>query len=245
MPRPSGITDVKSKSVQQRRDILVVEDDEKARRYLAALLEANGYRVVEVTSGDTAIQMVAETAPDLMVLNPEVAGLDGLEVIGRIREWSLIPIFVVSSNDAEQSKVEALDRGADDYLTKPFGAKELLARMRVALRHADRIADDAPSAFVHGELRVDFAQRRVQIDGEQIELTPTEYKLLITLVRNAGRVLTHRQILEEVWGPECVGRDHYVRVYMAHLRRKLEDDPAEPQYIKTETGVGYRLRTQD
>lgn len=223
--------------------ILIVEDDPKMRRFLSNLLESNEYRVVEASSGEEGLQYAAEEDPDLILLDVRLPDVGGREVIARLREWTDTPVVVVSGLDSEESKVTILDAGADDYLTKPFGARELLARIRVGLRHARKVSpkDDEP-VFVNGDLRVDRAARRVFLGDQEVDLTPTEYRLLSTMIQHKGRVLTHRQILETVWGPDCVGRDHYVRVYMAHLRRKLEDDPAQPHYIVTETGVGYRLR---
>ncbi len=223
--------------------ILIIEDDPKMRRFLRTLLESNDYQAIEAETGEEGIQRAAEHNPDLILLDVRLPDIRGEEVLARLREWTHTPVVVVSGLDSEDSKVTILDAGADDYLTKPFGAQELLARIRVGLRHAEQVApDDEDAVFNNGELVVDRVARRVYVSDEEIDLTPTEYRLLLTLVKNVGRVLTHRQILEEVWGPDCVGRDHYVRVYMAHLRRKLEDDPAQPRYIVTETGVGYRLR---
>lgn len=223
--------------------ILIIEDDPKMRRFLRTLLESNDYQTLEAETGEEGVQRAAEHSPDLILLDVRLPDIRGEEVLSRLREWTHTPVVVVSGLDSEDSKVTILDAGADDYLTKPFGAQELLARIRVGLRHAEQVApDDEDAVFENGELRVDRVARRVFVGEEEIDLTPTEYRLLLTLVKNVGRVLTHRQILEEVWGPDCVGRDHYVRVYMAHLRRKLEDDPAQPRYIVTETGVGYRLR---
>jgi two-component system, OmpR family, KDP operon response regulator KdpE len=222
--------------------ILIIEDDPKMRRFLRTLLESNDYKVLEAATGEEGIQQAAEHNPDLMLLDVRLPDIDGEVVIDRLREWTHTPVVVVSGLDTEESKVTILDAGANDYLTKPFGAQELLARIRVGLRHAEQVApDDEDAVFVNGDLRVDRVARRVFVGERELDLTPTEYRLLLTLISNVGRVLTHRQILEEVWGPDCVGRDHYVRVYMAHLRRKLEDDPSQPRYIVTETGVGYRL----
>lgn len=229
--------------MDQNPVILLVEDDSKMRHFLRSLLERNDYRVIEAPTGQAGIEMTDEHTPDLVLLDVGLPDIDGREVVGRLREWTNTPILMVSGRDTEESKVALLDAGANDYLTKPFGAKELLARVRVGLRHAEQLADgEQKGEFNSGQLRVDRVTRRVMMDGEEVDLTPTEYSLLLTLVRNVDRVVTHREILEEVWGPDCVGRDHYVRVYMAHLRRKLEVDPSHPEYIVTETGVGYRLR---
>ncbi|MFP4600181.1 MAG: response regulator [Persicimonas sp.] len=223
--------------------ILIIEDDPKMRRFLTTLLESNDYQTIEAETGEEGVQLVAERNPDLILLDVRLPDISGEVVIERLREWTHTPVVVVSGLDSEDSKVTILDAGADDYLTKPFGAQELLARIRVGLRHAEQVApDDENSVFTTADLRVDRVARRVFVGDKEVDLTPTEYRLLLTLIKHVGRVLTHRQILEEVWGPDCVGRDHYVRVYMAHLRRKLEDDPSQPHYIITETGVGYRLR---
>ncbi len=215
------------------------------RRFLLALVEGHGLRVIEAATGREGISLAASHNPDVVLLDLGLPDLDGLEVTSRIREWTQTPIIVLSARGMEQDKIEALDRGADDYLTKPFGAGELLARLRVALRHARRNVDDATSSTVElGELTVDLAARRVVVRGDEVHLTPLQYKLLTTLVEHAGRVLTHRQILKRVWGRNSAGHEHYVRVYMAQLRRKIEQDPAQPRYILTETGVGYRFRAE-
>ncbi|MCA9715185.1 MAG: response regulator [Myxococcales bacterium] len=228
-----------------KETVLIVEDELPMRRFLVALVEGHGLRVVEASTGQEGITLAASHNPDVILLDLGLPDVDGLEVTSRIREWTRTPIIVLSARGMEQDKIEALDRGADDYLTKPFGAGELLARLRVALRHT-RLQTSEPdeSAFTLGDLEVDLAKRRVAVGGEEVHLTPLQYKLLATLVRHAGRVLTHRQILKQVWGHDSAGQEHYVRVYMAQLRRKLERDPAQPRYILTETGVGYRLRAE-
>ncbi len=225
--------------------VLVIEDELPMRRFLNALVEGHGLRVIEAATGREGISLAASHNPDVILLDLGLPDLDGLEVTSRIREWSQTPIIVLSARGMEEDKIDALDRGADDYLTKPFGAGELLARLRVALRHS-RLKSSGPpqSAFTLGELEVDLAARRVLVAGEEVHLTPLQYKLLATLVQHAGRVLTHRQILKRVWGHDSAGQEHYVRVYMAQLRRKIERDPAQPRYILTETGVGYRLRAE-
>ena len=225
--------------------ILIIEDDEQMRSFLRALLSGHSYRLVEATSGAEGITQAAMHNPDVVLLDLGLPDMDGLTVCERLREWTQIPIIVLSARGMEQDKIEALDLGADDYLTKPFGAGELLARLRVALRHMAQIGgDDGDPQFALGDLHVDMASRRVTVDGADVHLTPIEYKLLCTLVRHAGKVLTHRQILKEVWGPPYTSQTHYVRVYMAQLRRKIEVDPSEPLYIITETGIGYRLRDE-
>ncbi|MCM2258688.1 MAG: response regulator [Vicinamibacteria bacterium] len=221
--------------------VLVVEDEPQVLRFLRASLGAHGYRLVEATCGEEALREAATRAPDVVLLDLGLPDLDGVEVARRLREWSAVPIVVLSARGQERDKIEALDAGADDYLTKPFGVGELLARLRVALRHAARgTAGDEPCVEV-GELRIDLAARRVFVGGEEARLTRTEYNLLALLARHVGKVLTHRQLLKEVWGPGAVAQSHYLRVYMGQLRHKLERDPARPRYLLTETGVGYRL----
>jgi two-component system KDP operon response regulator KdpE len=223
--------------------VLVVEDEAQMSRFLRATLPSQGYRIVEATTGKQALVEVATRAPDLILLDLGLPDLDGVEVTRRLREWTATPIIVLSARGQENDKIEALDAGADDYLTKPFAAGELLARMRVALRNAARGPGGIEPVFETGELSVDLGARRVFVGDREVRLTRTEYNLLAMLVRNAGKVVTHRQLLKEVWGPGSVDQSHYVRVYMAQLRHKLEADPARPRYLVTETGVGYRLRT--
>jgi two-component system KDP operon response regulator KdpE len=223
------------------RLVLVVEDEPPVLRFLRATLAANGYRVVEANTGAMALVEAATRSPDLVLLDLGLPDLDGMEVTRRLREWSTRPIIVISARGREDDKVKALDAGADDYLTKPFGVPELLARMRVAFRNANRLAAGAGDpVFEVGELRVDLGARRVSLAGQDVHLTRTEFNLLGTLVKHAGKVVTHRQLLREVWGPGTA-ESHYLRVYMGQLRHKLEKDPAQPRYLLTETGVGYRL----
>jgi two-component system KDP operon response regulator KdpE len=225
--------------------VLVVEDEPQVMRFLRATLPAHGYRVLEAATGAQALVEAQTRQPDVVLLDLGLPDVDGLEVTRRIREWSRVPIVVVSARGQERDKVQALDAGADDYLTKPFGTDELLARMRVALRHAARVAGgDGEAVFEVGDLRVDLGSRLVHLRGDEVRLTRTEYRLLAALVQHAGKVLTHRQLLREVWGPGAANETHYLRVYMAQLRHKLEDDPARPRYLLTETGVGYRLRVE-
>jgi two-component system KDP operon response regulator KdpE len=225
--------------------VLVVEDEPQLMRFLRVTLSAHGHRVVEATTGAQALVEASTRGPDLVLLDLGLPDVDGIEVTRRIREWSAVPVLVISARGQERDKVEALDAGADDYLTKPFGTEELLARMRVALRHAARVAGgEGESVFEAGELRVDLAARLVHRRGEEVRLTRTEYRLLAALVQHAGKVMTHRQLLREVWGPGSASETHYLRVYMAQLRHKLEDDPARPRHLLTETGVGYRLRAE-
>jgi two-component system, OmpR family, KDP operon response regulator KdpE len=220
--------------------ILVIEDEPAMRRFLRASLVANGYRLIEASTAAEGTVLARSHNPDLILLDLGLPDLDGIELVKAFREWSSRPIVVLSARGREEDKVLALDVGADDYVTKPFGVNELLARMRVALRHADRATDEP--VITIGALSIDLTRREVRRDGRELHLTPTEYKLLALLAKNAGRVLTHRQILAEVWGPGSVDQTHYVRVHMAELRKKVEHDPARPKSIVTEPGVGYRLR---
>jgi len=224
--------------------VLVIEDEAQIRRFLRATLTANGYQLLEATTAQEGLVQAATRQPEIVILDLGLPDLDGLEVTRRLREWTTVPIIVLSARGQESDKVTALDAGADDYLTKPFSVGELLARLRVALRHAARTSQEPGEAtFAVGELRVDLARRQVYIAAQQVHLTPIEYKLLTTLVRYAGRVVTHRQLLQEGWGPGHTEANHYLRVYMGQLRHKLEADPARPRYLVTEPGVGYRLKT--
>jgi two-component system KDP operon response regulator KdpE len=220
--------------------VLVVEDEVQVRRFLRAALGSHGYRVLEADTVREAEQLATSHNPDVFLLDLVLPDGDGIDLARRLREWTRAPIVVVSARGREEDKVNALDAGADDYLTKPFGVNELLARLRVALRHA-RASPDVPAVLEAGPLRIDLARREVTVDGREVRLTPTEYKLLALLARHAGKVLTHRQILREVWGPNAT-EAHWVRVHMAELRKKLEADPARPRLLVTEPGVGYRLR---
>jgi len=225
--------------------VVLIEDEPQIRRFLRAALPAPGYRLFEAPTGKDGLTEAATRQPDIIILDLGLPDIDGLEVIRQLREWSTVPIIVLSARGQENDKIAALDAGADDYVSKPFGVGELLARMRVALRHAARIRDDAGDApFSAGELYVDLGLRRVLVGEKQVHLTPIEYKLLTTLIRHAGKVLTQRQLLKEVWGPRSVDQAHYLRVYVAQLRRKLETDPARPRYLLTEPGVGYRLAAE-
>jgi len=215
------------------------------RRFLRVSLAGEGYRVVEAATAAEALQQIAAQRPDVVVLDLGLPDRDGLTLTREVREWSSVPIVVLSVRDRESDKVAALEAGADDYLTKPFGVGELMARLRVALRHAAIAGGTADEPmFSTGELRVDLARRQVFVAEREIRLTPIEYTLLALLVKNAGKVLTHRQLLRQVWGPEYGDENHYVRVYVAQLRRKIEADPARPRYLRTEPGVGYRLVTE-
>lgn len=224
---------------------LLIEDEVEIRRFLRTTLPAHGYRLHEATTGADGLAQAKSRNPDIILLDLGLPDMDGVELIRHIRGWAAVPILVLSARDQEQVKVAALDLGADDYVTKPFGIDELLARMRTALRHATRVAENGgESVFTLGELRVDLGKRQVFVSGKETHLTPIEYKLLTTLVRHAGKVVTHRQLLKEVWGPLHVEESHYLRVYMRQLRNKVEANPAHPRYLVTELGVGYRLRME-
>lgn len=228
---------------EEHRLVLVVEDEPQMLRFLRASLTSHGFRMLEATTAAEGIAAATTHTPEIVLLDLGLPDLDGIEVTRRLREWTQVPIIVISARGREDDKVEALDAGADDYLTKPFGVNELLARMRVAIRHAERAGPGADAHVLEfGPLRIDLEHRQVVLDGREIHLTPIEYKLLVLLSRNAGKVLTHRHILKEVWGPAFVGQPHYVRVRMAELRKKIEPDPGRPKLLVTEPGVGYRLR---
>jgi two-component system KDP operon response regulator KdpE len=219
--------------------ILIVDDEVSIRRFLRISLESNCYRVHEAATGAEALSLAAQVRPEVIILDMNLPDMDGVEVLRRLREWTSTPVIILSVRDADHDKVAALDAGADDYLSKPFSTDELLARLRVARRHAQPAAD--PPVVVLGDVQIDFARRIVTRKGVPVKMTPTEYALLRLLVHHAGRVLTHRQILKEVWGPQYVDETHYLRVYFAQLRQKLEENPALPHLIVTEPGVGYRL----
>jgi two-component system KDP operon response regulator KdpE len=225
------------------RVVLVVEDEPQVVRFLKASLSSHGFQILEAPTGQRGLVEASSRVPDLILLDLGLPDLDGVEVVRRLREWTAVPVIVLSARGQERDKIEALDAGADDYLTKPFGIGELLARIRVALRHADRVGGEGDEPeLVAGDLSVNLASRRVTLKGEEIHLTPNEYRLLAVLVRFAGKVVTQRQLLKEVWGPSSVEQSHYLRVYMAQLRHKLEAEPAHPRWLLTEPGVGYRLR---
>jgi two-component system KDP operon response regulator KdpE len=225
--------------------VMVVEDELQMRTFVRLALTAHGYRVLEVETGREALQQAAAHTPDLILLDLGLPDMDGLEVTRGIREWTTTPVIVISARGQERQKVEALDAGADDYLTKPFGSAELMARIRVALRHATRNTQDPLTSVVSiGALRVDLAKRLVLVGEKEVHLTPIEYKLLVLLSKHAGMVLTHKQLLDQVWGPGHGTQMQYLRVYMAQLRQKLEENPAHPRYLVTEPGVGYRLKSE-
>lgn len=223
--------------------VVLIEDDPPIRRFLRTSLIAQGFEVHEADCGQRGLVEAGSRKPDLIVLDLGLPDMDGVDLVKQIRAWTAVPVIVLSARSAEQSKIDALDAGADDYLTKPFGLGELLARIRVALRHAAGNPDAAQAGvFTTGNLRVDLQNRRVEIDGREVRLTPIQYRLLAVLVKHAGKVLTHRQILNEVWGPSHTENSHYLRIYMSQLRQKLEEEPAKPRYLLTESGVGYRLK---
>jgi len=222
--------------------VLVVDDEPAIRRFLRTSLAAHGHDVFEAADGQAALTAVAATRPDLVILDLGLPDMDGVQVTRQLREWTQIPILIVSVRGQESDKIAALDAGADDYVTKPFGLGELLARMRVALRHTLPTAQEP--VLVEGDLTVDLARREVKLGECEVQLTPTEYDLLRVLVTHAGKVLTHRQLLKEVWGMGYEQETHMLRVNISNLRRKLEPDPTRPHYIRTEAGVGYRLHTE-
>jgi two-component system KDP operon response regulator KdpE len=223
--------------------VLVIEDEPQMRRFLRTALGAQDYRVVEAETAHEGLAAVTTQNPEVILLDLGLPDGDGIELARQVREWSRVPIIVISARGREGDKVAALDAGADDYLTKPFGVEELLARIRVALRHAAQAGPEAASEVITiGPLRIDQARREVNVDGREVHLTPLEFRLLGLLARNAGRVMTHRQILREVWGPPYANQTHYLRVFMAQLRRKVEADPARPRLLVTEPGVGYRMK---
>jgi two-component system KDP operon response regulator KdpE len=221
--------------------VLVADDEPAIRRFLHASLSAHGYDVFEAADGQSALNIVAAAQPDLVILDLGLPDMDGVQVIGQLREWTQVPIVIISVRGGESDKIAALDAGADDYVSKPFSVGELLARMRVALRHTAPAAKEP--VFVAGDLAVDLARREVRLGGREVQLTPTEYDLLRVLVTHAGKVLTHRQLLREVWGIQYEQETHMLRVNISNLRRKLEPDPTRPRYIRTEPGVGYRFHT--
>jgi two-component system KDP operon response regulator KdpE len=222
---------------------LIIDDELQMRRLLRVCLEANGYRVAEAATGQDGIAEAAQHPPDVVILDLGLPDMEGFAVLKRLREWSRVPVVVLSVRDREEDKIAALDAGADDYVTKPFSSGELLARLRVAQRHAAPTTET--TVFRSGQLEVDLAARVVKVKGHEVKLTATEYSLLRLFVQHAGKVLTHQQILREVWGPNYVEQTHYLRVYLAHLREKLEAIPAQPELLITEPGVGYRLISKE
>ncbi len=221
--------------------VILVEDEKQIRRFVRMALEAESCQVFEAETVRQGLIEVATRKPDLVILDLGLPDRDGVEFIRDLRGWSELPIIVLSARSDEADKIAALDAGADDYLTKPFGVGELLARVRAALRRRAVGDGEQATTFNFGDVNVNLVNRKVERDGQQVHLTPIEYRLLSLLIRNAGKVLTHRQILREVWGPSHADSNHYVRIYMGHLRQKLERDPTQPKHILTETGVGFRL----
>ncbi|MEW6714058.1 MAG: response regulator [Nitrospirota bacterium] len=230
---------------QDKELILLIEDEPQMRRFLRITLQSHGYRLIEAPTGQEGLMHAATRNPDVVLIDLGLPDMDGIEVTKQLREWSEIPIIVISAREQEEDKIKALDAGADDYLTKPFGAGELLARIRVALRHQVMLqSGQKASEFALGNLFVDLAKRIVFLKGEEVHLTPIEYRLLTVLIKNAGKVVTHTHLLKEVWGPPYARQTEYLRVYMAQLRRKLEEDPARPRFLINEPGIGYRLKTE-
>jgi len=223
--------------------ILLIEDDPRIRRFLRASLVTQGYDLIEAETGREGLALAASRVPDVVLLDLGLPDMEGMEVINQLRTWTSVPIIILSARGQERDKVANLDAGADDYLTKPFGVGELLARMRVALRKVMPAEEGKPEArYSLGDIQVDFERRLVLRGQEEVHLTPIEYKLLAVLLKHRGKVVTHRQLLKEVWGPSYVEQNPYLRIFILNLRRKLEDDPTRPQYLLTEPGVGYRLR---
>ena len=229
-----------------RMNLLLVEDDPQIQRFLATALDAHGYALAIAGSGAEGLKLAALRQPDILIVDLGLPDMPGLDVIRRVREWCMRPLLVLSARDRESDKVAALDLGADDYLTKPFGIGELLARLRVMQRHlGDRGGEKEIARVDFGDIAVDLAARRVRRNGQDVHLTPIEYQLLATLARHRGKVMTHRQLLREVWGAAHIESAHYLRIYMRALRRKMEADPARPRHLLTEVGVGYRLADDD
>lgn len=224
-----------------KASVLIIEDEPEIRKLLKAVLTNHDYKPVFAETAKEGLKLISVHPPEIVLLDLGLPDLDGLEVIKHIREWSIVPVIVLSARGQEQDKVTALEMGADDYLTKPFGSAELLVRLKVALRHAHNSKQVHNAIFETGNIRVDMEKRQVWVGNEEIHLTPTEYKLLTTLVKHAGKVVTHSQLLKEVWGNHSNENNHYLRIYTQHLRKKLGDNPMKPQYIITEAGVGYRL----
>ena len=225
--------------------ILVVDDEIEIVRALQRSLTAHGYEVFTAGSGEEGLEAIAHYRPDLMVLDLGLPGMSGLEVCRRVRAQSSLPIIVLSVKDTERDKVMALDLGADDYVSKPFGMDEVLARIRAALRHSAQPQSGAEPIFSAGPLRVDFAQRQVQVNGQEVKLTPTEYDLLKALIKNSGKIMTRQMLLSQVWGTGYGAESHYLHVYVGQLRRKIEPDPTNPRFILTISGVGYRFNAED
>ena len=241
----SSLGDLADTAAADKPLVLLVDDDLSTRRYLRRILSSAGYDIAEAESGEQALSFAGTLLPVLVIVDPELAGSDRQDLLRQLREWFVAPIIVLSAHNETVEKIAALDQGADDYLTKPFGAGELLARMRVALRHAENGKRDNESPVIGvGDLQVNTFARRVFVRHAEVRLTPTEYKLLTTLVHHAGKVLTHRYLFSETWGPMSIYEPHRLRVYVSSLRRKIETNPSEPRYLLTEPAVGYRLATE-
>ncbi len=223
--------------------ILIIEDETEIRRFLRVTLNTNGFKPLEAETAQEGLQKLIALRPDVIILDLGLPDQDGQDFIRDVREWSQVPIIVVSAREQESDKVLALENGADDYLTKPFAAGELLARIKVTLRHAQRMENGAGHIYDYDGLSIDLSTRRITLDGHEVRLTPIEYKLLSVLARNAGKVLTHAYLLKDVWGRHTTEQNHYLRIHTQHLREKLKDDPLSPRFIITEPGIGYRLRT--
>jgi two-component system KDP operon response regulator KdpE len=221
--------------------ILVVDDEVQVRRFLRATLTSHGFQCLEAATAEDGLRELAQRQPDVVLLDLGLPDLDGIEFTRRVRSWSKVPILVLSARGQEKDKIAALESGADDYLTKPFGVGELVARIKVALRHVAGNAAPGEPVFASGDLRVDLGRREVSVGGKAVHLTPIEFRLLTILIQHAGKVVMQKQLLAEVWGPAATGETHYLRVHMSNLRGKLEADPAQPVHIVTEPGVGYRL----
>lgn len=231
-------------TASQGARILVVDDEPQIRKLLKVTLQAHQFEIHECGDGDEAVVQASIVHPDLIILDLGLPGMSGMDVLHRLREWSQVPVIVLTAKEREEDKIAALDGGADDYVTKPFGMGELVARIRVALRHVAKTTDEPVLRF--GSLTIDLAQRQVELDGLPIKLTPTEYDMLKVLASNAGKIITQRQLLQQVWGGHHHESDsHYLRVYVGHLRKKLKEDPTQPRFIQTEPGIGYRFLLQD
>jgi len=227
--------------MNDRDTVLVVEDEPQIRRFVRSTLEESEFRVIEAATANEGLHAAAQQRPTLLLLDLGLPDRDGVELIRELRQWSNVPIIILSARSSEAEKIVALDAGADDYLTKPFGVGELLARVRAAARRAGRAAGDSSAIVKFGDVSVNHLSHAIERKGSIVHLTPLEYRLLVLLIRSEGKVLTHRQMLREIWGPEHVESSPYLRVYVGNLRRKLEADPARPRHILTETGIGYRF----
>ncbi len=227
-----------------KQKILIIDDEVQIRRFLRASLSSGDIEILEASTGREGISMTATHNPDVVLLDLGLPDISGIEVLKNIREWSEVPLIILSARGEESDKILALDSGADDYLTKPFSVGELQARIRVVLRNKQNPLEEAPTIFEKDFLKIDFGARRVFVNNQDVHLTPTEYKLLSVLVHHCGRVLTHKQLLNEVWGAAYANQTHYLRVFMGQLRQKIERDPAQPQFFITEPGVGYRFQCE-